>query len=252
MPAWLNPAGGLRYHARARLAGREWRPFCSALAAWLPSFRARDAHALLVGPSAGYTFSDAFLAQFTELTILEPDPLAGYLLRRRLRRLGVVKLRLERADHLILPLLQGGAGLAELLDADPGACLIFGNVLGQTRFLIEDPDFERFKRAFRERIVPRLAGRAWLGFHDRLSGNVAPHFAQPYTVPSRLGDSAVLRDLYAMDRTGTTGELFDHQSDGFFSSDQPHTYFDWQIGGPRHHLIEAVQSAPETWPGAIR
>jgi len=252
MPAWLNPAGGLRYHARALLARREWQPFRAALAAWLPVFRARNLRAVLVGPSAGYSFSDAFFSQFGAITILEPDPIAGFLLCRRLRRLGIADLRLERSDRLIAPLLRGEVGLPELLEADPGACLIFGNVLGQTRFLIEDPNFERFKSAFRERITPLLTGRAWLGFHDRLSGTLAPHFEQPYTAPARLDDSAVLRQLYASDRLGIHGELFDHQSDGFFASDQPHTYFDWRIGGARHHLIEAVRSAPESWPGALR
>ena len=224
MPAWLNPAGGLRYHARALLARREWQPFRAALAAWLPVFRARNLRAVLVGPSAGYSFSDAFFSQFGAITILEPDPIAGFLLCRRLRRLGIADLRLERSDRLIAPLLRGEVGLPELLEADPGACLIFGNVLGQTRFLIEDPNFERFKSAFRERNTAKSSSRA----------------------------GAVLRQLYASDRLGIHGELFDHQSDGFFASDQPHTYFDWRIGGARHHLIEAVRSAPESWPGALR
>ena len=240
-PAWLNAAGGVRYHVRALLAGRDWQPFRSALASWLAAFEASAERAVWVGPSAGYTFPDEFLRRFAQITVLEPDPIAAHLIGRRLRRLGIVT-QIERSDLLIRPLLDDGDGLAEMLLADPAASLIFGNVLGQTRFLVQDPDFERMKRAFRERIVPLLATRAWLSIHDRLSGTLAPSFQQPYTAPSRLDDAAVLRELYPSAPTGAEIELFDHESEGFFPSQLAHTYFHWQIDRGRHHLIEAVMS----------
>ncbi len=248
--ARLNPAGGLRYHVRALLAGRDWQPFRASLASWLATFEAPAARAVLVGPSAGYTLSDAFLSRFSAITVLEPDPIAGLLLSRRLRRLGVATLRLERADRLIEPLLDGGHagdGLAELLRADPSACLIFANVLGQARFLVQDPDFERFKTAFRAQIGPLLAGRAWLSFHDRLSGSLAPNFEQPHTTPARLDDRAVLRELYPSAPGTAQVELFDHQSAGFFPRHLAHTYFRWQIERGQHHLIEGVMSVPNSW-----
>jgi len=245
--AWLNPAGGLRYHVRARLAARHWQPFRVAIADWLPTFDAPRARALLVGPSAGYTFPDVFFRQFSAITVLEPDPIAGFLICRRLRNLGI-STRLERSDRLIAPLLHGGGhGLEAELQRDPAACLIFGNLLGQTRFLLRDPDFERFKLAFRERIEPLLTGRAWLSFHDRVSGSLAPNFRQPYAAPERLNDRSVLGLLYPSPEPGAKVELFDHESGGFFPSNLPHTYFHWQLGRGRHHLIEGVISNPESW-----
>ena len=241
-PAWLNAAGGLRYHARALLGARTWAPFRAALAGWLAELEPGVRRAVLVGPSAGYSFPDAFLARFDSLTVLEPDPVAGFLLTRRLRGLGVSRVHLETRDQLIRPLLDGSAGLAELLSADPELCLIFGNVLGQTRFLQTEAEFERFKAAFRERLVPLLAGRAWLSFHDRLSGPLAPRFHAPYRAASRLADSAVLSELYPVQEPGAPVELFDHHTDGFFPSALPHAYFHWQIDRTHHHLIEAVQS----------
>jgi hypothetical protein len=241
-PAWRNPAGGLRYHARALLGARRWAPFRAALAGWLAEFEPGVKRAVLVGPSAGYTFPDAFLQRFTSLTVLEPDPIAAFLLARRLRALGVARVQLETRDHLILPLLQGGSGLEELLGADPALCLIFGNVLGQTRFLLPENEFERFKSAFRERLLPLFLGRAWLSFHDRVSGQLAPRFHAPYRATARLDDAALLRELYPSEPAAGTVELFDHHSEGFFPSTLPHAYFDWQIDGTHHHLIEGVRS----------
>jgi hypothetical protein len=241
---WLNPAGGLRYHLRAWAAGERWTGFRAALAGWLEDFEPRSSRALLVGPSAGYTFPDAFLRRFSAITVLEPDPVAAFLLSRRLRRLGITELELEARDQLLTPLLEGARGLTELLDAEPERALIFGNVLGQTSFLLDDPEFGRFKSAFRERVWPRLEGRAWLSFHDRLSGPLAPSFSGRYRASHRLDDASVLRELYpAASGTGAV-ELFDHRSDGFFPSTLPHSYFDWPIDRVRHHLIEAVCSAP--------
>jgi hypothetical protein len=238
--SWLNPAGGLRYHTRALLGERAWAPFRATLATWLAEFRPKVERALLVGPSAGYGFPDEFLQRFSSLTVLEPDPIAGFLLRRRLQRLGVRDVRIEPRDLLIAPLLSGGEGLPELLAADPDASLVFGNVLGQTRFLCSEAEFPNFKAAFRQRIAPLLAGRAWLSFHDRLSGSLSPRFDAPYISPARLDDVGVLRELYPSELGGPLVELFDHQSDGFFPSELPHAYFNWHIGRARYHLIEGV------------
>ncbi|MET0791071.1 MAG: hypothetical protein ABW061_06075 [Polyangiaceae bacterium] len=247
--SWLNPAGGLRYHVRAWTSGDRWSGFRDALASWLAEFEPRSSRAVLVGPSAGYTFPDAFLKRFSSIRVLEPDPIAGFLLTRRLRRLGISELSLDSRDLLLSPLLEGKTGLAELLDADPGCALIFGNLLGQTSFLLGDEGFERFKSGFRERIWPRLEGRAWLSFHDRLSGNLAPSIEGRYRASQRLDDASVLSQLYPKNPGGAAVELFDHRSDGFFPDALPCSYFSWPIDRTRHHLIEAVASGPA---GGIR
>jgi hypothetical protein len=242
-PAWLNPAGGLRYHARALFGAGGWEPFQTALAAWLAGVELRSTRGVLVSPSAGYCIPDAFLSRFAALTVLEPDPIAGFLLLRRLRRLGIREVRVVRVDQLIAPLLEQRAGLAELLAADPELCVVFGNVLGQTTFLVGSAEFARFKSEFRARIIPLLSGRSWLSFHDRLSGELAPAFQAPFRAPARLDDAALLRDLYAGESAGATVELIDHDSGGFFPHSLPHSYFSWRIAGARYHLIEGVASS---------
>lgn len=244
--AWLNPAGGLRYHARALLGARSWAPYRAALDVWFSSFEPGSQHAVLVGPSAAHCISDTFLRRFTDITVLEPDPIAGFLLMRRLQKLGLSQLRVERRDQLIRPLLDGTPGLAEWLMAEPSTCVVFCNVLGQTRFLMTDDEFLRFKIAFRERLLPVLERRAWLSFHDRLSGALAPKFEAPLTVRARLTDAEVLRDLYRAEPGGPARELLDHGSDGFFPAHLPHSYFVWQIDRASWHLIEGVASSGST------
>ncbi len=208
----------------------------------MSEFDARSERALLVGPSAGYTLPDAFLRRFSAITVLEPDPIAGLLLMRRLRRLGVRELVLERRDQLLSPLLEGKRGLPELLDADPQRCLVFGNLLGQTGFLLDDSEFERFKASFRERI-----GR---GSHSARGSAfttvclVASRRASRGSTERVAGcdDASVLSELYPRDPGARAVELFDHRSDGFFPDTLAHSYFSWPIDRERHHLIEAVSS----------
>jgi hypothetical protein len=130
------------------------------------------------------------------------------------------------------------------LAAEPDLTLIFGNLLGQTRFLLSEADFECFKAGFHERIGPLLLSRSWLSLHDRFSGNLRPSFTGSFLSGSRLSDAKVLSDLYASERLGAVVELFDHQSGGFFPSQLPHAYFSWQIDSARHHLVEAVFAEP--------
>jgi len=238
--AWLNEAGGLRYHARAFAAGKLWAPFRAALAEWLSEF-ALSEQVILVGPSAAHCVPDAFFRRFSRVIALEPDPIAGFLLRRRFMRLKLPEPRIERADLLLRPLLDGSAGLVELMAEEPSSSVVFCNVLGQTHFMLPDDDFARFKRAFRERLVPALGARGWLSFHDRFSSALAPAFTAPERVPARLEDEAVLRKLYGS--AERRGELLDHDTEGFFPAALGHAYFSWEIARGFHHLIEGVGEA---------
>ncbi len=235
--AWLNEAGGLRYHARAFAAGKLWAPFRKALAKWLTSFELSE-QVILVGPSAAHCLPDAFFRRFTRVIALEPDPIAGFLLRRRFVRLELAEPRIERTDLLLRPLVDGRAGLAELMAQERNASVVFCNVLGQTHFLLPDAEFTHFKAGFSERILPALAGRGWLSFHDRFSSELAPSFSAPLPTSARLSDEAVLRELYGS--AERRGELLDHDTTGLFPTTLPHAYFDWEISRGFHHLIEGV------------
>jgi len=241
--AWLNEAGGLRYHARALAAGALWAPFRAALAEWVSEFSLAE-HVILVGPSAAHCLPDAFFRQFSRVIVLEPDPIAGFLLRRRFVRLGLAEPRIERADLLLRPLVEGSAGLLELIAQEPQASVVFCNVLGQTHFMLPELEFMQFKRAFRERVVPALGARGWLSFHDRFSSALAPMFVAPHRAAARLDDAAVLRELYG--KADRYGELLDHDTEGLFPAELPCAYFCWEIARGFHHLIEGVGASRVT------
>jgi hypothetical protein len=241
----MSPAGGAVYHLRAlRFRGRLWTPFAGALAGWLADWAPGAGAVLLVGPSAGYCLADGFLARFRDVRVLEPDPYARWLLRRRLLRLGVGRVEACGDDLLV----GGPGGLAAWLAREPARAVVFCNVLGQVRFLMDDEAFARWSRAFRQDLVPALAGRPWVSFHDRLSGRLAPDLRRAPESDRLLGDDELLARFYVrLPETARTYELTDHLTAGLWSAALPRRYFSWEIAPGRFHLIEGVRghAAPE-------
>jgi len=237
-PARVNLAGGFFYHVRAASAGRRWRPFTDALGAWLTDCLPASPRLVLVGPSAAYCLEDAFLSRYPEITALEPDPVARWLLARRARRLGIRSLEFVTDDRLVAPLVEGRPALDDVLDGLPAASVVFCNVLGQVRFLLAEPEHEKWQLAWTERIAPRLCRHPWASFHDRVSAAVPPRLTMPHRAPSRLSDQEMVRTFYG----GVAGrvELLDHLTGRLFPEDLSHAYFHWELERGAHHLIEAV------------
>ena len=240
----MNRAGGFFYHLRA-LHGRgtTWRPFREALSAWLALVLPPSAELVLVGPSAGYCLTDEWLAGFERVVALEPDPVARWMLGRRLRRLGTRSTRFVSDDLLVEPLVRDAPALDGLLETMPGAAVLFAGLLGQVCFLIDDARLERFRTAWQRRILPALEGRPWASFHDRVSGGVPPRMTALRRVGPRLADAAVAR-LYSPE--GGRVELGDHSTHGLFPERLPHVYFRWELEPGRNHLVEGVSPPPRS------
>ncbi|MDO9598857.1 MAG: hypothetical protein Q7J47_14160 [Azoarcus sp.] len=156
----LDPSGGLGYHWRAlRYRHHFWAPFISTVAGWLHAWQPPTKHLVIVGPSAGYALPTPFLARFGQITVLEPDPLARLILRRRLR-----PLRLEAGT---LDCLSDRDGPRWLARQYPDASLLFANILGQAPPLTARPDWAAHLR-------DALRGHHWASWHDVLSASTAP------------------------------------------------------------------------------
>jgi hypothetical protein len=245
-PAFLNPAGGLRYHLRAlRYSQKLWQPFRWALGEWLLEWQPPETTLLLVGPSGGYNLQPFLFERFQRVVCLEPDPLARALFARRLAKAPLdarPKLEFVSEDHL----LQQPERLLELLEGLGSACVLFSNVLGQLRALLEvaSSDAPELVRV-RDGVHAALVGRSWASFHDRVSGFARPTFDGVVLTEARLSDEEVVASAYENSISATqlaNTELLDHLTEGFFPENLPHAYFVWELGPGLFHLIEGVCS----------
>ncbi len=244
--AWLNEAGGLRYHWRGFwYAESLWAPFRFALAEWLYAWEPPEKRLVVVGASGGWCVQPFFFERFTDVLCLEPDPIAHLVFRRRLARAPLEsrpRLRFESRDHL----LADPTALVRLLDGEGDAAVLFTNVLGQLRVLLgaESLDDARL-RAIREAVADATRSRSWASFHDRVSGTVEPQIEPPFRAAVRLSDAEIVRRFFpALEEPAAkadgSGELLDHLTAGFFPPERPHAYFSWQLMPGVFHLIEAT------------
>lgn len=240
--ALFSASGGLVYHLRAwRRARALWQPFRAEIAAWLERQLPPTGELILVGPSAGHCLPVAHLAAFERVTLLEPDPVARFLLQRRLReQRRAPELEHEPRDLLLAPLLDGSAGLDALLDQHPHAALLFCNVLGQLHFGLNEAQHERIQTAFRTRIVPRLSTRPWASFHDRWSLDVEADAPAPTPLrfSTRPSDDELGRGLFGA--AGPPVTVLDHGTAELFPAELPRRYLSWRIAPRALHVVEAL------------
>lgn len=237
--AAFNPAGGVRYHLRARRhRDREWAGFRTALDAWLATWRPEADTLAIVGPSGGHCLPDALLARFTRLVCFEPDPTARPLFAARLRALPAPpELTWIADDRWVEPVLRGDGAPVDLIR--DGCALLFANFLGQVAFLVPDGRWLEFRSAWRASVWPLLATVPWASFHDRVSGEIAPRLGDGLTTARPLDDEQIVA-LYGDDQDG---ELLDHRIPDLVPRGASYTYFDWPIVPGRHHLVEGVLGA---------
>jgi hypothetical protein len=236
----FNRAGGVNYHLRARhYAKTLWEPFRWALGEWLLAWQPPEKTLVLVGPSAGYNLQPFLFERFERVVVLEPDPIARWLFRRRLARAPLEpRPRIEPVaiDHLV----HHPERLLPLLERLEPCALLFSNVLGQLSALLEGETPDEGIQAVRRAVQAALVGRSWASFHDRVSGPLPPAIDGMVRAPRRWSDDEVLAHAYDTEGGPALVELIDHHTEGFFPESLPHAYFGWQLGPGVYHLIEAV------------
>jgi hypothetical protein len=239
----FNPAGGLRYHLRARSYSKElWQPYRWALGEWLLGWKPPETTLLLVGPSGGYNLQPFVLERFERVVCLEPDPLARWIFKRAIARAPLdrrPKLEFISEDHLV----HHPERLQPLLDRLDSPALLFSNILGQLGVLLgtsnaEHPGLVRI----REAIGRAIRGRSWVSFHDRVSGTLRPTLEGSTISSRRWSDAEVVERAFAAGELEATepSELLDHMTQGFFPENVPHAYFVWELEPGVFHLIEGI------------
>jgi len=218
----LHPSGGLIYHLRAwRWRRRLWAPFHAAVEGWLNTWQPNATHLVLVGPSGGYALAADFLAGFSRITVLEPDPVARRLLKYRFPAIPF-----EFAESAWLP---GPKGFQILAIRYPDAAFLFCNLLGQT--LVgrrEDPH-----QAWLRQLATALQGRVWASWHDLAS---TTHPPERYAVIAGSVAEA-LENVLAHFWQGCELAIHDHDCAGICPG-YPRQYAIWQLMPSRYHLVE--------------
>ena len=246
LKAAFNPAGGVRYHLRARRhRDRAWAPFRAALAAWLEEWQPAARTLAIVGPSGGHCLPGPLVARFEHLICFEPDPTARPIFASRLRSLARASgarppgITWIAEDAWIGPVLEGRGVPVDRIESG-GAALLFTNFLGQVSFLVPDERWMDFRAAWRASLWPLLERVPWASFHDRVSGDIVPRLGDGLRSPTPLTDDAIVA-LYGDDQHG---ELLDHRTDDLLPRGAGYAYFDWPIVPGRHHLVEGVIGGP--------
>lgn len=224
VPGALRQSGGLQWHLRALWYRTLHDPFRRSIGGFLQSWRPRASHLIIVGPSAGWFLPQSFLCVFSRLTLVDLDTSAPFFFKLRhgqgLRHSGI------SWEWVIGDFIEC---LPRKLDLDPGAAVLFCNVLGQLG--LERDDYERQLTE----LPGWLEGRPWASFHDRFSARITREefpSTQPFTSLEKMGED-MLREL------GFGGEWSDHGTERVLPSGVLRHYFPWSITPYRFHWIEA-------------
>jgi hypothetical protein len=238
----ISPSGGLLYHAKAiRYHSTLWGPFRADIEHWLrfawnPD---RNRPLVLIGPSAGWCLPLAYLREFKSIRAYDPDPLALWFLKRRLKH---PSLKVQVQDAIGIRTDPVGAPLRPIIEESKrdGASILFCNLWGQ---LYLDDGIEELLPRWRRELETLLEGQNWASFFDRVSGPLQPELTpENRWSHGSLKDSEIIERFYRKSNHGESLEieLHDHCTESFFQ-DLPRLHLKWELQPGRYHLIEALQ-----------
>lgn len=242
MSANRDNTGGLRWHLRAFWQRRCWQFTSALIADWLKSTRPASSHLLLIGGSAGWMMSSAWLQRFQQIDLIDVDPHAAWLFRlnhgRALRASG---------SHLHFFQTDGLKALDRLLTESPEATIFFDNVLGQHLYRVGGIAIAESEL---QQIAARLKGRDWGSVHDLYSGPVDSNRAvtQPVSRYHALNDAQGLvvnglRDTpmhrLLLSQVGGHDEWMDHLTSRLFPIGTASQLIAWPFRPDYAHWLQA-------------
>ncbi|WP_018610526.1 hypothetical protein [Uliginosibacterium gangwonense] len=212
-----HASGGLVYHGRAwRYRNTLWAPFLQQVESWLEAWAPRPKQLLIVGPSAGYTLPAQWLSRFARIDILEPDPLARWLLEQRFP-----DCVFHAGDLDCFALDEGPMQLAH---AYPHSAILFSNVIGQ---IFEGGPTPIWRAA----LQMAMRGRCWASYHDIASCHILPARRQVVTLPA----CSRLEDILPHFWDGREIAVYDHGC--LDLADAQCAYGMWSITPRQHHIV---------------
>jgi len=234
---FMNPAGGLGYHAKALIYGPLlWKDFRREIRAWLSRWNPPERKLLIIGQSGGYMLSRKFLGRFVEVTAVDPDPLAAWIFKKRFQKVG--PLPSTKRDDFFVRTGSSTIPLQRFFSQHPDSAILFSNFLGQIPFLIRDEqERENLIGFWQVNLLKLLRGRSWASFHDRYSGSMRPADSAPLRSNRQLHAEELIGRFY---EAGKGGQWIDHQTGGYFPEQTTYDYFLWRLAPRAFHIIEGV------------
>ena len=225
----FSPSGGLIYHWRARKNLPLWQPFRQWVAAQfqeIPPGR----RLCIFGASAGYTLPWNWINEFTDIIVVEPDPLA-----RQLLKLKSPKNLTFRTDWQNLISSPQKKSISQIHDWNPDLVL-FSNILGQipfspTRFL---QTFSPFHWASYHDIVSCAHSLT-----DQIDYRIQLESPEPWTIDILL---TLLREQGHWPEPFT--QVIDHETLSLHDSEQKLRCTWWALTLSRYHLIAFREHRP--------
>lgn len=231
----MNPSGGLLWHWHAWRSQALWQATCAQISSWLGQIELRSSELFLIGSSAGWMMSSAWLQRFTKVTVWDIDPLAAPLFRWRYGR-SLAACGTELVCHTADAI----SDLGRVIDAQPKACVFFDNVLGQYRFHCTDVDQASEKLSH---IVRSLRGREWGSLHDAYSGPVARSYTEASLpgMQKRIRGSAhaAVADHAWLAELGAKGDWLDHLTEAIFDKGTAVHHIAWPYKPRYCHWLQA-------------
>jgi hypothetical protein len=226
---WLHASGGLVWHWRAlRYRNSLWKEFRQTVHGWLQVWQPPTDKLLIVGPSAGYTLDEAFLQRWREVVVLEPDPLARWLLRRRFPS---IDWRFEDLDILH----SDAPGMLDERFANHA--VLFSNVLGQMT-----PRTANEARRWLLALRKNLGTHHWASYHDVISTKRAPD-APTNVLSSDATLDMTVDAVIAQFWRGGKIEVVDHCTFGLGEPGKRRgEYCVWPLRRGHFHLLEWLTS----------
>jgi|GEM_PF-855129 len=166
----FGKSGGLSYHTTALRFRRLWAPFLQHVNDWLNSWPTPQSDLIIFGASAGWTLPSHFLARFERVIVVEPDPAARFLLRRRFPKVQNWICH-DQTDLLPWFVSTHSNQLKKFLDKYPDAAVLFSNLLGQIPLIwpreLSPEEWGHCNLVF----IDALERRNWASYHDLLSAS---------------------------------------------------------------------------------
>lgn len=236
MSRWVNPTGGLIWHARAWRSQARWRATTDTMQTWWLSESPRSDRLVIVGASAGWMISQSWLRQFKEIHTWDIDPWSRWLFGR-LHGQALQAAGITWHHHTADPWDDDRAWQY----AGTDTLYWFDNVLGQLRFIW--PQDEAANRIGRLRT--QLRGTRWGSVHDRYSGPLNGQLPLPHAWASMAGmDLDAPRSQAWLQEWGAQGSWLDHLTAGVFKPQTSVLNLAWAFKPDFGHWLEMGWQLP--------